>query len=123
VIRRKQKKHRKGRERLSYQSACSPAPLRTLQSIQSLRITALNRFTYLSDTDLVQPGDDITHRFVMSYLGGHSEMSMDQFVNQLIIYEDESYRIGLKNEPHQQSTLRFTVTIILSDGKVSELER
>lgn len=102
--------------------ACSPAPLRAVQSIQSLRITALNRFTYLSDTDLVQPGDDITNRFVMSYVGGYSEMPVDQFVNQLIIYEDEAYRIGLKNEPHRQTTLRFTVTINLSDGKVSELK-
>ncbi len=101
--------------------ACSPAPLKAVQDFASIQIKSVVEVSYDNDTDLIKVGDDITSRFVMGMYYGQF-VSVNDFIKEHSIYNEDLYLLRLKSKPHQQTDLRFDIIITLSDGKVFELK-
>lgn len=102
--------------------ACSPAPMKATQSFKSIRIISASEAAYLNSNDLIKIGDDITHRFLISFLFDNDFRPIDDFINQLIIYDEDRFRFRLKEKPFQTTTLKLDFSITMSDGKVFEFK-
>ena len=102
--------------------ACSPAPIQAIQTIASIEIKSNSETAYLNATDIIKVGDPITDRFVMSLFFDKSLRPVHEFINSLVLYDQDKYQLRLKEKPFQETNLNFDVIITLSDGKVFELK-
>lgn len=101
--------------------ACSPAPLKAIQTIESIKIIAANQTAFKDANDIIQIGDNITNRFRMTYYFDANFQPIDTFVYQRLIYEEDKYTLKLMERPFQEVKMKFNIVITLSDGKVLEL--
>jgi len=100
--------------------ACSPAPLKASQTFESFRVISASEIAYLDANDVIEIGEDITNRFLITFFFDNTFKPIDDFINQLVIYQEDSYRVKLKDKPFQSTTLKFDFIITMSDGKVFE---
>jgi len=103
-------------------NACSPAPLQAIQTFTSIQIKSMTETAYLHTNDIIKEGDDITDRFAMTFLFDMNFKPIHEFINSMIIYDQDKYQLKLKERPFQKTNLKFDVIITLSDGKVFELK-
>lgn len=102
--------------------ACSPAPLEASQTITSIRVTSQVEIAYKNATDIIEVGEDISDRFVMARPYETTLRSIDDFIDQLVIFDNDSYLLRLKEKPAQATILDFGINITLSDGSSFQLE-
>jgi hypothetical protein len=102
--------------------ACSPAPLESIQTFANIQVKSVLETAYLNAADIIHAGDDITDRFVMTFLFDMNFIPVPEFINSLIIYDQDKYQFRLKEKPFQETNLKFDVLITMSDGKVFEFK-
>jgi len=102
--------------------ACDPAPMQSIQTFASIQFKSITETTYSNAADIIKAGDDITERFVMTFLVDTNVKPFHEFINSLVIYDQDKYKFRLKEKPFQETNLAFDVIITLSDGKVFELK-
>ena len=107
---------------LSAAYACSPAPIKAIQTFTSIRIVSTSEITLVDANDLIKVGDDISDRFIMSHGYEINFKPIGEFIDQLIIYDNDLYRLRLKEKPDKETVLKFDIIITLSDGKLFELK-
>lgn len=101
--------------------ACSPAPVESIQKIESIQLISRNEIALTSETDLIPVGTDLNPRFVMTFHGASNPEPINTFIQDLIIYDDDRYELQLNQKPFDETTLKFDLIITMSDGKVTEL--
>ena len=99
--------------------ACSPAPADALNPITEIKIKAANSFYLVSQQDVIQVGEDITHRFEMRYEWSKTYKAISAFVNDT---KDSSYLIKLIDKPLQDTNMVLDISILLLDGTLFEFK-
>jgi len=102
--------------------ACSPAPVESIQQIESIKLISLNEIVLTSETDVIPKGTDLNSRFMMTYQGASNLEPIDTFIQDLIIYDDDQFKLQLNQKPYKETTLKFDLIITMTDGKVTELK-
>lgn len=102
--------------------ACSPAPVESIQKIESIQLISLNEIALTSETDVIPIGTDLNSRFVMTFHGSSNPEPIDTFIQDLIIYDEDRYELQLNQKPFDETTLKFDLIITMTDGKVTELK-
>jgi len=107
---------------MNFAVACSPAPLEATQMISQIKIISRVNAALNSENDLISVGEDISDRFVMAHRFESNFQPLENFIDDLKIYDEDQFQIRISQKPFTETKLIFDVIIVLSDGKVSELK-
>ncbi|MBK5278581.1 MAG: hypothetical protein JJE09_06925 [Bacteroidia bacterium] len=98
--------------------ACSPAPLKAIQSFKEIKIISQSELKLTGENDLILKGQNITDRFVMAHEYESDFQRVENFITQnSAIYDYDSHRIRLEVKPFKEVKVKFTMSLLMTDGK------
>lgn len=100
--------------------ACSPAIPHSFEDLKTIKITSNITFMDYSSSDSIQPGDDITNKFILNIGYRANSRSFRSFSDILdskrILSQGDNIFIKLANPIYQPISLDYNITITLGDS-------
>jgi hypothetical protein len=106
--------------------ACEPPPPIISNEVVSVVITAMEDFTYLTESDLKRNGENITDMFEVAAAYSNDFFDIDQYFggpNDFRYYypgDTGWFQLRLKDAPFQETCVKVNIILVLEDGSMYE---